>query len=262
MRCFDRSARGYRVHALFQELIARETAAMAMRHAKPGDRILDIGCGDGALLAAIMGHHESGGFSSGGLFAVDVSAGMCAMARDRLGPLGAAVVRADAGAIPFSASSLNMIVSSLALQWVDDIGGVMGEAARALKPGGWLVAATLGPGTFPELRQSAAKARDGAVRHAAERFPSVRDLEISLGSAGFEFRIIRGLRTRHYENLMAFLRSLKKVGAMGAPGLEGAGLARRGFLQSLEREYENGFRFAEGLRATYEALFVTACRKG
>ena len=264
MRGFDRSAKGYRFHALFQEEIARETAAIAMRHAKPEGRILDIGCGDGALLAAIIDHQTLNGGSATGRLAVDVSTGMCAVARGRLGPMGAAVIRADAESLPLATSSVTMIVSSLALQWVEDIDAALMEAARTLAPGGAFVAATLGPGTFPELRQSARKAlgADNAGHDTASAFPSVAEMERSLAYAGFDYTISRSLRARYYENFLDFIRSLKNVGAMGQPGLTGAGLARRGFLQSLEREYENEFRFDEGLRATYETLFITAVLKG
>jgi len=264
MRGFDRSARGYRFHARFQEEIAWETAAIALRHARPGGRILDVGCGDGALLAAIIDQHHSTGGSALRHFAVDVSAGMCAVARARLAPMGAAVIRADAESLPLSSSSVEMIVSSLALQWVEDIDAALMEAARALSPGGVLVAATLGPATFPELRHSARKALRGAGagRDTAGAFPSMEEMERSLACAGFDYKISRSLRARYYGNFHDFLRSLKNVGAMGQPWLAGAGLARRGFLKSLEREYENEFRADEGLRATYEALFITAFLKG
>ena len=258
MRAFDRSAAEYSRHARFQEEIARETAAMALRHASCRGRVIDLGCGDGALLAAIL---ESAPI--GDPLAMDLSAGMCAMAKARLGQK-ATVIRADAESLPFATSSADMIVSSLALQWVEDMGALFAQIARVLKPSGVLVAATLGPGTFPELRHAARQAQNGVriQNDGAGGFCSVEKLESALSTAGFTSRIIRAPRERHYPDFGGFLRSLKNVGAMGAPLLAGAGLARRGFLQRMEREYENSFRCDLGLKATYDVVFIEAIYEG
>jgi len=78
-------------------------------------------------------------------------------------------VAADEEAPPFGDATLDLVVSALALQFVNDLPGVLVQIRRALKPDGLLLAALLGGETLTELRQ---KARSKAVfRRASRRSP-------------------------------------------------------------------------------------------
>jgi SAM-dependent methyltransferase len=61
-------------------------------------------------------------------------------------------------ALPLEANSLDLIVSALALQFVNDLPGVLAQIRRALQPDGYFLAATIGGDTLTELRQSFAEA--------------------------------------------------------------------------------------------------------
>src|SRR5580704_15864819 len=65
---------------------------------------------------------------------------------------------ADEEALPFGDATLDLVVSALALQFVNDLPGVLIQVRRALKPDGLLLAALLGGETLTELRQSFAEA--------------------------------------------------------------------------------------------------------
>jgi len=95
---------------------------------KPGERILDLGCGDGVLTAQIA---QSGATVVG----VDASPAMVASAR-ALG-LDAHVV--DATALQFD-GEFDAVFSNAALHWVHDADAVLTGIHRALKPGGRFVA--------------------------------------------------------------------------------------------------------------------------
>lgn len=97
--------------------------------ADPGDPVcLDIGCGTGLHFAAIAarGHTVVG---------ADLSADQLRVAAAR----NPRVVRADAGRLPFAGGSVPAIVMTFIHTDVDDFAGVVGEAARVLRPGGRLV---------------------------------------------------------------------------------------------------------------------------
>jgi len=68
------------------------------------------------------------------------------------------VVAADAEALPFRDASLDLVVSLLALQFVNDLPGTLIQIRRALKPDGLLLAALAGGDTLIELRQAFAAA--------------------------------------------------------------------------------------------------------
>src|SRR5262245_37465737 len=64
------------------------------------------------------------------------------------------VFAADEEALPFRDASLDLVVSALALQFVNDLPGTLIQIRRALKPDGLLLAALAGGDTLTELRQA------------------------------------------------------------------------------------------------------------
>lgn len=97
--------------------------------AQPGERILDLGCGDGQLTARIA----AGGVDVRG---VDASAAMVAAARGR----GVGADEAPAEKLPYSNASFDAVFSNAALHWVRGQDAMMAEVHRVLKPGGHFVA--------------------------------------------------------------------------------------------------------------------------
>src|SRR5215208_6309193 len=97
-------------------------------------------------------------------------------------------VVADEEALPFKDASLDLVVSALALQFVNDLPGTLIQIRRALKPDGLLLAALVGGDTLIELRQAFAAAEaeieDGVSPRVAP-FSDVRDMGALLQRAGF-----------------------------------------------------------------------------
>src|SRR6266446_4776175 len=97
-------------------------------------------------------------------------------------------VVADEEALPFRDASLDLLVSGLALQFVNDLPGTLMQARRALKPDGLLLAALAGGDTLIELRQSFATAEaeiDGGISPRIIPFVDVRAAGMLLQRAGF-----------------------------------------------------------------------------
>jgi SAM-dependent methyltransferase len=92
----------------------------------PGERVLDLGCGDGHLLGLLR---ERGCDAAG----IDLSADELRLARDP-------VVRGRAQQLPFADAAFDAIVCHLALALFDHIPDVLAECARVLVPGGRLAA--------------------------------------------------------------------------------------------------------------------------
>ena len=80
-------------------------------------------------------------------------------------------VAADEEALPFADGSLDLVVSALALQFVNDLPGTLIQIRRALKPDGLLLAALIGGDSLTELREAfaAGRKRDRRRRLAARR---------------------------------------------------------------------------------------------
>src|SRR5438270_6493751 len=99
----------------------------------------------------------------------------------------APAVAADEEALPFRDGALDLVVSALALQFVNDLPGALIQIRRALKPDGLFLAAMLGGDTLTELRQSFAEAEaeiEGGVSPHVASFIDVRQMGGLLQRAG------------------------------------------------------------------------------
>jgi trans-aconitate methyltransferase len=155
----------------------------ALLAARPGEQILDLGCGDGALTERIA--KETGALITG----VDSSAAMLAAARDR----GLTVVEASGDALQFD-GQFDAVFSNAALHWMPNAEAVLAGVHRALKPGGRFVAEMGGQGNIAAIRTAlqATLAPFGidAEATAASLYPSPAHYGRLLGQAGFTVRSI------------------------------------------------------------------------
>jgi malonyl-CoA O-methyltransferase len=166
-------------------------------------------------------------------------------------------VGADAAALPFRDGSVDLIFSSLMLQWCPDPDAVLRECRRVLKPGGLLTFTTLGPDTLVELRR-AWLAADASHPHV-NTFLDMHDLGDALVRAGLAEPVMDVERcTLTYDEVRGLMRDLKAIGAHNAATDRPKGLTGKRTLGRMIEAYET-FRRADGrLPATYEVVFGQA----
>jgi SAM-dependent methyltransferase len=115
---------------------------VALLAPRPGERILDLGCGEGALTARLA---EAGATVVG----VDASEPMVTAARAR--GLDARVM--DGSRLPF-ADEFDAVFSNAALHWMRDLAGVCRGTFRALRPGGRFVGELGGAGNVAAVAEA------------------------------------------------------------------------------------------------------------
>lgn len=109
--------------------------------ARPGESILDLGCGDGQLTQKIA---EAGAKVAG----IDASPQMVAAAKAR----GIVAEEGKAEALPFAPRAFDAVFSNAALHWVRDQDAMLSEVHRVLKPWGRFVAEMGGHGNIAAIR--------------------------------------------------------------------------------------------------------------
>lgn len=171
--CWD--AEHYARHAAFVPALG--TPVLALLAPGAGERILDVGCGDGVLTERIMAAGAS-------VIGVDASPGMVAAAKAR--GVDARVV--DAQALAFGAE-FDAAFSNAALHWMLDAGAVARGVFAALKPGARFVGEMGGEGNIVTLRRAlrATVAEMGYTPPADDPqwYPSVADFTAVYAAAGF-----------------------------------------------------------------------------
>lgn len=146
---------------------------------RPGERILDLGCGDGVLTEKIAAAGAT-------VIGVDAAPDMIAAARAR----GLDARIGDGQRLEFAAE-FDAVFSNAALHWIkSDPDAAIGGVKRALKPGGRFVAEMGGHGCVAAITVAivAALERRGVANAAAGipwYFPTVDDYRARLEGAGF-----------------------------------------------------------------------------
>src|SRR6516225_8762738 len=126
-------------------------------------------------------------------------------------------VVADEEALPFRDSAIDLVVSALTLQFVNDLPGVLLQIRRALKPDGLFVAALIGGDTLAELRQSFAAAEseiEGGISPRVAPFIDLREAGGLLQRAGLALPVADLERiTVRYASVFDLLSDLRRMGA-------------------------------------------------
>jgi len=177
-------------------------------------------------------------------------------------PESALSVVADEERLPFRDGALDLVVSALALQFVNDLPGALIQIRRALKPDGLLLAAMLGGDTLTELRQAFAAAEaeieGGASPHVAP-FTDVREMGALLQRAGFALPVTDVERlTVRYSSPFILMGELRRMGATNALAERRRQPLRRATLARMAQIYAQRFSDRDGkVRATFEVIWLS-----
>jgi SAM-dependent methyltransferase len=253
---FDRQllrARQSRARALGFEtfLLGRVADELAERLAavlRQFERAVDLGTPTDAVAQALV---ASGKVAS-----------VVAATHDAAHP-GAALPRlaADEEALPFADGSLDLVVSALALQFVNDLPGALIQIRRALRPDGLLLAALIGGESLSELREAFAQAEseiEGGVSPRVAPFADLRELGALLQRAGFALPVVDSDRlTVRYQSVFALMRDLRRMGATNVLSERRRSSLKRATLARMVEIYAARFADADGrLRASFEIVWL------
>jgi SAM-dependent methyltransferase len=171
-------------------------------------------------------------------------------------------VVADEEALPFAERSLDLLVSGLALQFVNDLPGTLLQIRRALKPDGLLLAALIGGDSLAELRDAFAGAEseiEGGISPRVAPFADVRELGALMQRAGFALPVVDTDRiTVRYDSAPALMRELRRMGATNILTERRRTPLKRATLERMEDIYCDRFSDPDDrIRATFEIVWLS-----
>jgi SAM-dependent methyltransferase len=217
---------------------------------------VDLGCHGGELGVALR---SPAGTARGGvetLVSLDLALGFARRAAAH----GPAVV-ADEEALPLRAGSVDLVLSALALHWVNDLPGTLLQIGRALKPDGLFLAALLGGETLWQLRRALAQAEsdvEGGLSPRVSPFADLRDAAGLLQRAGFALPVADSEAIEvSYPDALALMRDLRAMAESNAVRERRRGLSRRQTLLRAAAIYAERHGGADGrVVATFDVLYL------
>ena len=240
---FERAAATYDAAAVVQRRVC-DLLATGLPADLTANRVLDAGCGTGLAQPLLRQR-----FPAAHAIALDFAPAMLS----RVGP-SCCRLAGDLEHPPLAANSIDLYWSSLAVQWCD-LPRALAEAHRVLTTGGALALASLGPGTFHELRT--AFAGIDAHRHTLS-FHTVEEIRHLTDAAGFvAVDVEKHAEIAHYTDFRSLLRAVKALGANQlGEGRRTALLSRAAFSRAADACEK--LRTAAGLPLTDDVITLHA----
>jgi len=164
--------------------------------------------------------------------------------------------------LAMEAQSLDLVLSVLAFQFVNDLPGVLAQIRRALRPDGLLVAAMIGGDTLAELRQSFAAAEaelDGGISPRVAPFADLREIGALLQRAGLALPVTDVDRiVVRYENAFGLMQDLRRMAATNILVERRRVPTRRATMLRMAEIYQERFADSDGrIRATFDVIWMS-----
>ncbi len=259
---FNKAAETYDgIAVLQQEVCGRLLERLDYIKLEP-KMILDLGAGTGQ---GMLGLAEQ--YPEACIIALDIAEQMLSKSREKISKNSGFLdkvkglfsseqrhqfVCADAEELPFADASMDLIFSSLTIQWCLDLPTLFNEFRRVLKPGGLLMFTTLGTETLHELRSSWAEV--SGKTHVNE-FTDMHKIGDALYHSQVENPVMDSETiVINYQSVKQILVELKGIGAHNQNRGREKALTGKKRLQSMYQAYEQ-FRTEDGFPVTYEVLY-------
>lgn len=172
-------------------------------------------------------------------------------------------VVADEDMLPYADAGFDLVISTMALHWVNDLPGALVQIRRALKPDGLFLAALPGGETLHELRRALMGAEAETTGGAGVRvspFIELRDAGNLLQRAGFALPVADAETiTVTYSDAFALMRDLRGMGEANAATSRRTAFTRRDTMFAAAGRYAELFAGEDGrIPASFEIVTLTA----
>lgn len=209
---------------------------------------VNLGAMDGALTPQLLGRN---GIAD--VLELELCEGFTSPSRQR--------AVADEEWLPLRPHSVDLIISNLALHWVNDLPGALAQIRLALKPDGLFMGALLGGETLFELRRCLMEAEleaTGGMSPRLSPLTELRDMGALLQRANLALPVVdRETLTVTYADPLMLLHDLRAMGATNLTHNRPRTPLRRSVLADAMRRYRDYFTVEEGrVQATFDVFYL------
>ena len=250
----DRAAGRFESFSFLKDNAADDLAESLEAVTRSFDLALDLGAHGGQTRAAIMARPTLAS-RIGHWISSDLSPAFASR-------LGTGAVVASEQQLPFAPQSFDLVTSTLALHWVNDLPGALIQIRMVLRPDGFFIGQLLGGATLNDLRSCLIDAeteiRGGAAMRVSP-FADVQDMAGLMQRAGFALPVAdTQTLTVRYSNPFRLFEDLRGMGETSAPADSNAPPLTRAILMRAMSLYQQRHSDPDGrMRATFEILTVS-----
>lgn len=250
---FGRAAFTYDTVAQLQRDVGKHLLQYAPVQLESGATVIDLGSGTGFFSRQLAAR-----FDSASIIGLDIAEGMLHFSQQQTHAHQIKWLCGDAESLPLADQSVDLIFSSLVIQWCSNLLQLLRELARVLKPGGQLVVATLGPNTLHELKSAWQQADNYVHVNQFQPQDSLRFAAVAANLAIDHFAVEQ--RVIYFDRLTELTRELKALGAHNINSGKPEGLTGRSRIAAFKNAYEQ-YREERGLPATYEVFYLSVHKR-
>ncbi len=237
---FNKASNDYDDHAFLQKEIASRLDNKLEVITKNAQVILDLGAGTGLLSKNLLKR-----FPDSQLVCLDFAQNSLKNNQSNN------KICANANHLPLADNSVDIVVSSLMMQWCPDLKQLFSEIHRVLKNDGLVLFSTFGPDTLKELKKSWSVV-DNETH--VNTFIDMHDIGDQMLGAGFQSPVMEmETLTLTYQTVTDLLRDLKAIGAQTV-STRSKSLMGKDKFKLMMQMYES-YRTNDKLPATYEVIY-------
>ena len=239
-KAFNKASNAYDDHAFLQKEIATRLDSKLDIITSNSDVVLDLGAGTGLLTKKLINR-----FPKSQILCLDFAQNSLKNNNSKN------KICANANHLPFADNSVDIVISSLMMQWCDDLNQLFCEIHRVLKNDGLFLFSTFGPDTLKELKKSWSVVDD---QTHVNTFTDMHDIGDQLLTNGFLSPVMEMEKiTLTYQTVTDLLRDLKAIGAQSV-GQRSKSLTGKDKFQLMVKMYES-YRQDGKLPSTYEVVY-------
>ena len=249
-KSFGHAAEKYDSVAHFQRNVGHDLLEKMPNHAP--ECIVDLGCGTGYFLSSL-----SAMYPNAALVGFDLSQDMIRFARkahEKKSPeKEVSWLVGDGERLPFKSGSVDLIFSSLAIQWCGSLSTLFAEIQRVLSKGGVFVFSSLLDGSLAELKAAWAQVDDNQHVNA---FACMGDYQQAIDATQLRAAVLEvETKVLYYQKVKELTRELKTLGAHNMTSQRATHLTGKQSIKKFLSAYET-YRLADGsLPASYRVLY-------
>lgn len=236
---FSKAAKIYEKEAELQNRVSDEICELIKPLINNDNLIVDIGCGTGRIARNLIKY-----INPKQIYQTDLADEMLLQAVKN----GAFTRCCDMHNMTFKDAMFDIVVSSLAIQWSNNLNQILNEILRVTQNNGKICLATLGDKTFAELKNIDLK--------------KIRLLDFLAHKKIVEIANSLGLQTKSkiikldYPNFLEFFKKMKKIGA-NYKGEKSASFLGKNFFTDLKKSYHIKYPEKENITISWEVIFIT-----